>query len=87
MVNERRKQTGQQLLLRFPEGSDLRDRLEAIARVNNRSTTAEALLRLEKSLKDDDGVPDFTRDYRLETLESDMAAIKKKLGMDTGPGR
>ncbi|MET4688841.1 Arc family DNA-binding protein [Sinorhizobium fredii] len=81
MANDRRKQTGQQLLLRFQEGTNLRDRLEQIARANGRSTTAEVLLRLERSLKDDDAVPDFTVDFRLQALEADVAAIKKKLGM------
>jgi len=52
MTAERRKpQTGKQLLLRFAEGSDLRDRLDQIAKANGRSTTAEVLLRLEASLQ------------------------------------
>lgn len=52
MTIERRKpQTGKQLLLRFAEGSDLRDRLDKIAKENGRSTTAEVLLRLEASLQ------------------------------------
>ena len=52
MTAERRKpQTGKQLLLRFAEGSDLRDRLDRIAKANGRSTTAEVLLRLEASLQ------------------------------------
>jgi len=52
MTIERRKpQTGKQLLLRFAEGSDLRDRLDQIAKTNGRSTTAEVLLRLEASLQ------------------------------------
>src|SRR3546814_5673298 len=52
MTAERRKpQTGKQLLLRFAEGSDLRDRLDQIAKANGRATTAEVLLRLEASLQ------------------------------------
>jgi hypothetical protein len=52
LTAERRKpQTGKQLLLRFAEGSDLRERLDQIARANGRSTTSEVLLRLEASLQ------------------------------------
>ena len=54
MTNDKRKpQVGKQLLLRFAEGSDLRDRLDEIAKANGRSTTAEVLIRLEASLKAD----------------------------------
>ena len=52
MVSETRKREGPQLLLRFAEGSDLRDRLNAIAAANNRSLTAEILHRLEQSFSD-----------------------------------
>jgi len=56
MPAERRKpQTGKQLLIRFAEGSDLRDRLEQVAKANGRSTTAEVLLRLEASLPKETG--------------------------------
>src|SRR3546814_13617245 len=55
MTAERRKpQTGKQLLLRFAEGSDLRDRLDQLATANGRSTTAEVLLRLAASLQAED---------------------------------
>jgi len=95
MVNERRKQTGQQLLLRFEEGSDLRDRLEKIAKANGRSTTAEVLLRLKKSLGEDDNASAIDLDSiasRIEALKeefngniddvrADIKAIKEKLGM------
>ena len=51
MVNEeRRKQAGHQMQIRFPEGSDLRERLMEFARANNRSLTAEIMWRLEVSL-------------------------------------
>lgn len=51
MVNqERRKQAGHQMQIRFPEGSDLRERLMECAKVNNRSLTAEIMWRLEISL-------------------------------------
>ncbi|WP_040591789.1 Arc family DNA-binding protein [Mesorhizobium metallidurans] len=36
--------------IRFPEGSDLRDRLNEAARLNNRSLTAEIMHRLEMSI-------------------------------------
>jgi hypothetical protein len=83
MVNERRKQTGQQLLLRFPEGSDLRDRLDEIARLNNRSLTAEIIHRLDASLssKKNNGLPppdagrrlpDGDHERRIAALEHQM---------------
>lgn len=50
MAVETRKREGQQLLLRFPEGSDLRDRLDECARTNNRSLTGEIIHRLEMSM-------------------------------------
>lgn len=45
-----RKREGQQLLLRFPDGSDLRKRLELCADANNRSLTGEIIHRLEMSM-------------------------------------
>ena len=57
MVTQRRTpQKGKQLLLRFAEGSDLRDRLDRVARANGRSTTAEVLLRLADSLQREENV-------------------------------
>ena len=50
MAGEKRKQAGQPMLIRFPEGSDLRQRLEEKAQANNRSLTAEIMWRLERSL-------------------------------------
>ncbi|MFI0848412.1 Arc family DNA-binding protein [Mesorhizobium sp. IMUNJ 23232] len=51
MEHEKRKREGQQLLLRFPNGSDMRDRLNEIARGNGRSLSAEIFHRLEWSLE------------------------------------
>ncbi|WP_031248034.1 hypothetical protein [Mesorhizobium sp. LNHC229A00] len=50
MTEERRKQAGHQMQIRFAEGSDLRERLMDLARVNNRSLTAEIMYRLEISM-------------------------------------
>jgi hypothetical protein len=50
MAVGRRKQAGEQLLVRFAEGSDLRARLEAAAKANNRTVTKEVIHRLEASL-------------------------------------
>lgn len=80
MVNAPRKREGQQLLLRFPEGSDLRDTLKNIADTNNRTLTAEIIHRLEASLEAD--VPDFTKpgpDERLTALESEVNALKARV--------
>ena len=51
MVGDARKRGGPQLLLRFPEGSDLRERLDVAAKENNRSLSAEIVHRLEISLR------------------------------------
>ena len=89
MTAERRKpQTGKQLLLRFAEGSDLRERLDEVARANGRSTTAEVLLRLEASLRADQnsGSLSFLQaaksaaskaDSRTADLEARLAAVEK----------
>lgn len=99
---ERRKpQMGKQLLLRFPEGSDLRDRLEVVARANSRSTTAEALLRLEASFREEHerstlalqrissirltGTPDPVLE-RLTVLEQQVAELQEALGLDAAAG-
>ncbi|OBQ67792.1 Arc family DNA-binding protein [Mesorhizobium erdmanii] len=50
MTEERRKQAGHQMQIRFPEGSGLRERLMDLARANNRSLTAEIMYRLEMSM-------------------------------------
>ena len=44
------RQAGHQMKIRFPEGTDLRDRLMERAKANNRSLTAEIMWRLEISL-------------------------------------
>lgn len=54
-MNEARKREGQQLLLRFADRSDLKDRLQEVAKLNNRTLTQEILFRLESSLEDDVG--------------------------------
>jgi len=89
MAGERRKpQTGKQLLLRFAEGSDLRERLDQIAKANGRSTTAEVLLRLEASLQAEErsGGLSFVQTVKAATaqvgpqqsaLEARVAALEK----------
>ena len=52
-MGEARKREGQQLLLRFADGSDLKDRLQEVAKLNNRTLTQEILFRLESSLEAD----------------------------------
>lgn len=71
MVTEPRKREGPQLLLRFPEGSNLRDRLDGAARENKRSLTAEIIHRLERSLENAEPLPPGGSAYegRLATLE------------------
>lgn len=54
-MSETRKREGQQLLLRFADGSDLKDRLQEVAKLNNRTLTQEILFRLESSLEVDTG--------------------------------
>ncbi|RUP10310.1 Arc family DNA-binding protein [Hyphomicrobium sp.] len=46
-----RKREGDQILLRFPEGSDLRSKLQTAAEKDGRTTTAEIVHRLEQSLE------------------------------------
>lgn len=91
MPAEPRKREGQQLLLRFAEGSDLRDRLDEIARANNRSLTAEILHRLEASLSDEGDArsklaaqrlmrgPGDPLEKRVSELEDRLAAVEKLL--------
>lgn len=58
MADGVRRREGQQLLLRFPEGSDLRDRLEKIAQGNQRSLSAEIIYQLEQAVAlSEQGVP------------------------------
>ena len=74
MVNEPRKREGPQLLLRFPEGSNLRDRLDDLARENKRSLTAEIIHRLERSLENAQPLPSESNEYedRLVTLQKQV---------------
>lgn len=55
MAKEQPKREGKQLLLRFPEKSDLRDWLSDAAERNNRSLSAEIIFRLEASRQDEAG--------------------------------
>ncbi|MBL9062591.1 hypothetical protein [Tabrizicola sp.] len=73
MAVGRRKQAGEQLLVRFAEGSDLRSRLEAAAKANNRTVTKEVIHRLEASLVEEG-----------KALEKSQASGLIKLPVPTG---
>lgn len=79
MAKEAVKREGKQLLLRFPERSDLRERLSVAADQNNRSLSAEIIFRLEVSLQEDAGVPDFVTSQRIDDLESDVATLRAEV--------
>lgn len=74
MAKEQPKREGKQLLLRFPERSDLRERLSAVADQNNRSLSAEIIFRLDVSLQGGqvDAPPDADIEKRLTALEKAM---------------
>lgn len=89
MTSDTRKREGQQLLLRFPEGSDLRERLEECAKANSRSLTGEIIQRLEASLvtgtgiipRDDTPVrhADFARlTEKVKWLEDRLSMLEKR---------
>ena len=50
--------TADKFMLRLPDG--MRDKIEALARANNRSMNSEIVLRLEKSLIRDTLIPEFS---------------------------
>lgn len=77
MAKEQPKREGKQLLLRFPERSDLRERLSAVADQNNRSLSAEIIFRLEASLQGGafDVGPDLDTEERLAALEKTVMAL------------
>lgn len=47
MGEERRKQAGHQMQIRFPEDTDLREKLKEAAKAGHRSVNAEIMARLE----------------------------------------
>ncbi|HWJ69165.1 MAG TPA: Arc family DNA-binding protein [Sphingobium sp.] len=78
MAKEQPKREGKQLLLRFSERSDLRERLSAVADQNNRSLSAEIIFRLEASLQgwqQANVLPDPDIEGRLGALEKAMLAM------------
>jgi len=80
MNEERRKQAGHQMQIRFPEGSDLRERLMECARVNNRSLTAEIMWRLEVSLDGAKVLPaEQIHDMILSDLNEKLEAAWERL--------
>lgn len=72
MVNDERRREGAQLLLRFPERSDLKDRLEEHARQNKRSLTAEIIHRLEASLNGATSSPEAGKGLTILDLLQDL---------------
>ena len=80
MSDDAPKRDGKQLLLRFKEGSDLRERLTAVAKQNNRSVSAEIIHRLETSISGAGSPPDPDRndvESRLEKLELRVRALEQ----------
>ena len=78
MAKVQPKREGKQLLLRFPERSDLRERLSAVADQSNRSLSAEIIFRLEASLQSGQQanvLPDPDIEARLAALEKAMLAM------------
>ncbi|WFE75658.1 Arc family DNA-binding protein [Roseinatronobacter sp. S2] len=74
-----RKREGQQLLLRFAEGSDLRDRLQEVAKANNRTMTQEILFRLEASLSEERATNPVTSESGLKFLAATKGQSIAKL--------
>lgn len=78
MSHETEKRQGKQLLLRFPESSDLRDRLSAMADKNNRSLSAEIINRLESSFRDgrhESVLAHQTQEERIAALETAVLSM------------
>lgn len=78
MAKEQPKREGKQLLLRFPERSNLRERLGVVADQNNRSLSAEIIFRLEASLQGKPQgaeLPDPSINDRLTALEKAVLAM------------
>ena len=76
----REKKSGNQLLLRFPEAGNLRERLSQIAERNNRSLTAEIINRLESSLDAGSSNPALAPSNSEERLVSVEDAVANILG-------
>lgn len=80
MVTARKKQAGQPMLIRFSDGSDLRERLEERAKSSNRSLTAEILHRLETSLGDATVLPtENLHDMIITDLNEKLEAAWERL--------
>ena len=75
-----RKRLGDQLLIRFDEGSDLRERLDKAAKVNTRSLSAEIIHRLEESLRmEDDTWLEKAKNSPIARLRKDMMVMEARL--------
>ena len=78
-MGEARKREGQQLLLRFADGSDLKDRLQEVAKLNNRTLTQEILFRLESSLEVDVSADAFAEGRKLMFAEHSKTKARSEL--------
>ncbi|WP_126978515.1 Arc family DNA-binding protein [Frigidibacter oleivorans] len=78
-MSEKRKQSGEQMLVRFPEGSDLRSRLEVAAKANNRSVTAEIMQRLAVSFSSEEDWVTLTQRSPTMRAERKIIAAEARL--------
>jgi len=80
MVNGPRRREGDQLLIRFPAGSDIRARLAQAAEANKRSLSSEVVHRLEFSLAVDVTVHEtgYDVEHGLGTPEWNAAMLRRK---------
>lgn len=74
-MSETNRRLMDKFALRLPDG--LRDKLAERARENNRSTNAEIVARLERSIADD--VPDFVTGNRVDNLSKEIESLRADL--------
>jgi len=80
VIASSRKRIGDQLLIRFDGGSDLRDRLEKVAKANSRSLSAEIIHRLEESLlQEDETWLEKAKNSPIGRLRREMMLVESRL--------
>lgn len=90
MTTKENSRPGPKMMLRFGDGSELKDKLEAVAKANGRTLTGEILGRLEASLAADPQgrmvvVPKRTKPANaLEKRLALLEALVSKLDPDDG---